>query len=26
VTLQSRTQMEEVYTQLRKIDGLKYLL
>jgi len=24
--LQSRTQMEEVYTQLRKIDGLKYLL
>lgn len=26
VTLQSRTQMEDVYTQLRKIDGLKYLL
>jgi putative lipoic acid-binding regulatory protein len=26
VTLQSRTQMEEVYVELRKIDGLKYLL
>ena len=26
VTLQNRTQMEEVYTQLRNIDGLKYLL
>ena len=26
VTLQSRAQMEEVYAELRKIDGLKYLL
>jgi putative lipoic acid-binding regulatory protein len=26
VTLQSRTQMEEVYAELRKIEGLKYLL
>jgi hypothetical protein len=26
VTLQSRTQMEEVYAELQKIDGLKYLL
>jgi putative lipoic acid-binding regulatory protein len=26
VPLQSRTQMEEVYAELRKIDGLKYLL
>jgi putative lipoic acid-binding regulatory protein len=26
VTLQSRAQMEEVYAELHKIDGLKYLL
>lgn len=26
VTLQSRTQMEAIYAELRKIDGLKYLL
>jgi putative lipoic acid-binding regulatory protein len=26
VTLQSRAQMEEVYAELRKIDGLNYLL
>ena len=26
VTLQSRAQMEEVYAELQKIDGLKYLL
>ena len=26
VSLQNRTQMEEVYAELRKIDGLKYLL
>lgn len=26
VTLQSRLQMEEIYAELRKIDGLKYLL
>jgi putative lipoic acid-binding regulatory protein len=26
VTLQSRPQMEEVYAELQKIDGLKYLL
>jgi putative lipoic acid-binding regulatory protein len=26
VTLQNRTQLEAVYTALRQIDGLKYLL
>lgn len=26
VTLQSRIQMEAIYAELRKIDGLKYLL
>ena len=26
VTLQSRAQVEEVYAELQKIDGLKYLL
>lgn len=26
VTLQSRTQLEAVYAEIRKIDGLKYLL
>lgn len=26
VTLQNRTQLEAVYSALRKIDGLKYLL
>ena len=26
VTLQNRTQLEAVYTTLRQIDGLKYLL
>lgn len=26
VSLQNRTQMENIYTELRKVDGLKYLL
>jgi putative lipoic acid-binding regulatory protein len=26
VTLQNRSQMEAIYAELRKIDGLKYLL
>lgn len=26
VTLQNRTQLEAVYAEIRKIDGLKYLL